>query len=115
MQWQETVKVLAKPLSDSFQAKVELERFGYHSQFAAFFSFPLKYCKCAMSKQFDLCLQYYCRFVFVQCEYRCHLFDMKLISKQQNSLKKFQITVHTKTMGDIALNQNCVHDGFALR
>ena len=37
MQWQEAVKVLVKPLSDSFQAKVELERFRYPSQFADFF------------------------------------------------------------------------------
>ena len=38
MQWHKAVKVLVKPLSDSFQAKVKLERFGYPSQFADFFS-----------------------------------------------------------------------------
>ena len=37
MQWQEAVKVLVKPIPDSFQAKVKLERFGYPSQFAIFF------------------------------------------------------------------------------
>ena len=39
MQWQEAVKVLVKPLSDRFQAKVKLERFGYPLQFADFFLF----------------------------------------------------------------------------
>ena len=82
MQWQEAIKVLVKPVSDSFQAKVKLERFGYPLQFADLFFFSWKYCKCAMSKQFDLCLQYYCRFIFVYCEGRCHLFDMTLILKQ---------------------------------
>ena len=83
LQWQEVVKVLVQPLSDNFQAKVQLERSGYPSQFADFFFFLWKYCKCAMSKQFDLYLRYYCRFVFVHCERRCHLFDMKFILKQQ--------------------------------
>ena len=113
MQGEGAVKVLVKLLSDSFQAKVKPERFGYLSQFADFFSFSWKYCKCAMSKQFSLCLQYYCRFVFVHCVRWCHLFDMKLILKQQNSEKKCQVTVYTKSMGDIPLSQNSVHDGFA--
>ena len=39
VQWQEAVMVLVKPLSDSFQAKVKLEKFGYPSLFADFFSF----------------------------------------------------------------------------
>ena len=38
MQWQEAVKVMVKSLSDGFQAKVKLERFGYPSQIADFFS-----------------------------------------------------------------------------
>ena len=118
MQWQEAVKVLVKPLSDSFQANVNLERFGYPSQFADFFSFSSKYCKRAITKQFDLCLQYYCRFVSVHCE--CHLFKMNFILKQtkqkkkKNSQKKFQVTVYTKSIGDIPLYQNSVHHGFAL-
>ena len=44
MQWLEAVKVLVKPLSDSFQAKVKLDSFGYPSQFADFFPFLWKYC-----------------------------------------------------------------------
>ena len=40
---------------------------------------------------------------------------MKVILEQINSQEKCQVTVYTKSMGDIPLNQNSVHDGFALR
>ena len=74
--------MLVKPLSDSFQAKVKLERFGYPSQFADISSISRGSTVSAHVKTIRSLPSVLIVFIFVHCERRCHLFDIKLILKQ---------------------------------
>ena len=83
MQWQETVKVLVKFFSDSFQAEDKLERFGYPSQFADFVSFSWKYCKCVNVKTIrsllSVLLSFYLRSLGTSVSSIRHEIDFKTV------------------------------------